>query len=407
MSMIWRLALRNIIRNLKRTFLTVLLISCSAAALIFTDGFMTGMSQNMVKSATRLYPGDGQIHHPKYLEGFDAEYNFKQGDILQRLTRQPLIEAATARTISSGMISSSANVLSIQAVGIMAQQEQKISKLKGAIIEGQYLSGQKKSDILIGYRLAKKLEVKLGDRLVLSLPQLNEGDINQELFRVSGIFRFNAKAMDENFIFLDILQAQNMMNAAGVIQEVAFNFIDPKNASNHQLTLWQEFESPTTQARGWDKIMPELASMLEMTNFSLLIIGFILFLIASLGVVNAMFMSIYERIWEIGVLKAIGTTQLSIFKLILAEGFLLALISAVCGTLMGITLNFIMMQVGVDYSEMEFSGVSVVEPIKTVIRSVQFFDIPIWVVVLTLLACVYPAWFASKIVPSEALHKSL
>jgi len=410
----YKLALRNLLRNPKRTFLTVFLIACSAAALIFTDGFMQGMGQNMVKSATRLFPGDGQIHHPQYLNTLDSKYGFELTDTLSVLAKQKEVESVTARTISTGMVSSSANVLPVQVIGIMPERETSVSKIPQSIIQGDYLpssqTGTKanaKKNILIGYGLAKKLEAKLGDRIVLSLPKLNDGDISQELFRISGIFKFNSKTMDEGFIFIPIHVAQTLMGVDDYVQEVAFNFVDASVAQDESLALWQLFDKEKMLAQSWAQLIPELASMLTMTDFSLLIIAVILFIIAALGVVNAMFMSIYERIWELGVLKAIGTQSYSIFNMIMVEGLLIGLFSAVLGVILGVGLNYVVGINGIDYSQMEFSGVTLVEPVKTIIRTYQYMNIPFFVVCLTLLASCYPAWFASRLVPSQALHKSL
>jgi ABC-type lipoprotein release transport system permease subunit len=416
MFLVYKLALRNLLRNPKRTFLTVFLIACSAAALIFTDGFMQGMGQNMVKSATRLFPGDGQIHHPKYLNTLDSKYGFELGTTLTVLAEQPDIQTVTARTISSGMVSSSANVLAVQVIGIMPKLESQVSKISQSIIAGEYFksadnfNGEESSagkSILVGHGLAKKLEAKLGDRVVLSLPKIDDGDISQELFRISGIFKFNSKMMDEGFIFVPLNVAQTLMGKPGFVQEVAFNFTDASLAQKENHPVWQLFNKQSMLAQSWAQLIPELASMLTMTDFSLLIIGVILFIIASLGVVNAMFMSIYERIWELGVLKAIGTRSFSIFRMIMIEGVLIAIFSALLGTALGLGLNYYVGINGIDYSQMEFSGVSLVEPVKTIIRPYQYLDIPFFVVCLTLLSTCYPAWFASRIVPSRALHKSL
>ena len=408
MALIWKLSLRNILRNPKRSLLTVLLISCSLAALMFTDGYIVGMSRDMIKSATRLFPGDGQIHHPEYLSGYESDYRLADGDALvQQLIVQPEIEAATARAISPAMIASSSNVLSVQMFGINAQTEAQLSKITSSILDGAYLTGQNKAEILIGYRLANKLAVTLGDRLVLSVPQVDSGEISQDLFRVSGIFRFNTKAMDESMVFINLTQAQHMLNQGSAVQEVAFNFHDPSLASDDQLPFWQRYHNDQQEALGWPHILPQLSSMLGIMDYSLALMGFILFIIAALGVINAMFMSIYERIWEFGVIKAIGTTPQSIFLLILTEGLILALLSVIIGLILGLCINGWFSIVGIDYSQMEFSGVALVEPTKTIIRPLQYIQLPIWVIALTLLACIYPAVFAARIVPTRALHKSL
>ncbi|AJQ92090.1 ABC transporter permease [Gynuella sunshinyii] len=407
MQLIWKLSLRNILRNPKRSLLTALLISCSLAALIFTDGYIIGLSQDMIKSATRLFPGDGQIHHPEYLAGYEADNRLTDPGLIQQLRQRPEVEAATERAISAAMIASTGNVRSVQMIGIDATSEAQVSKITQSIIEGAYLTGANPQEILLGYRLASKMEVSLGDKIVLSVPQVDGGDISQNLFRVSGIFRFNSKAMDENMVFINLGDAQRMLNQGTDVQEIAFNFHDPALASQDDLPLWQAFSGDRSQAQGWPHILPQLSSMLGMMDYSLALMGTILFIIAALGVINAMFMSIYERMWEFGVIKAIGTTPQNIFLLILVEGLLLALLSVIIGLILGLGINSWIGVVGIDYSQMEFSGVALVEPTKTIIRPLQYTQLPLWVVGLTLLACIYPALFAARIVPTQALHKSL
>ena len=417
--LIFKLAFRNILRNRKRTLLTVLLISFSLTALIFTDGYVVGMGQNMVKSATRLFPGDAQIHHPNFLLAFESKYHFDPGNQVQALQNEPEVDAATARVISPGMLSSSANVLSVQVYGINPITEARVSKLASAIVSGKYLSTQEQmadqgisprkfaTQIVLGHRLAENLEVELGDRLVLSVPQVEGGEVSQELFRVSGIFKFNTRSMDEVFVFIPIDRLQAMAGLSGQVHEIAVNLLDPKMASDASLSLWQKYTHAGQEFQGWAELLPQVHSMMEMMNYSLVIVGVILFVIASLGVINAMFMSIYERIWEFGVVKAIGTTPATIFNLILVEGLLIGLISVVVGAALGFGLNYWVSLEGLDYSDMEFSGVAIVEPVKTVLRSMQFTQLPLWVLFFTLVACLYPALFAARILPSRALHKSL
>lgn len=407
MQLFFKQATRNILRNKKRSFLTALLIAMSLMALAFTDGIMIGMSRNMIESATRLFSGDAQIHHPSFRQTNDPEFRFEQGDIVDRLTREPEIKAATARTLSPAMVSSSASVASVQAIGINPATEKTVSKIESSVISGHYLTGESETEIMLGYLLAEKLEVDLNDRIVLSVPRLDQSDISQELFRVSGIFRFNARMMDEGMIFIPLARSQHLMGTNDDIQEIAFNFVDPQQAQNHQLALWQKYTNDGMLAQGWDKLMPALSTMLGMLDYSLIIVGLILYVIVALGVINSTFMSIYERTWEFGVIKAIGTTPMQIFQLIMFEGLILAVISALAGLILGLAINYLVAIYGIDYSQMEFSGVTIVEPVRAVIRPMQYTQLPVLVVVLTLIACIYPAIYAARLVPNKALRKSM
>ena len=102
--------------------------------------------------------------------------------------------------------------------------------------------------------------------------------------------------------------------------------------------------------------MPDLAAILALTGYSLLIIGTILFVVATLGVINAMFMSIYERTYEFGVILAIGTRRTSVFNLILIEGFVLCLLALVLGAALGAGVTLWVGAIGIDYGSMDVSA---------------------------------------------------
>lgn len=409
MGLTWKLASRNIFRNKRRTFLTVMLLSFTLAALIFTDGFMSSMFDVMIKSSTRLYPGDGQIHQVDYLLERDGEKVIEDVQShMSKLKDSPDISGYTLRAMDFGMISSTANNLAVQVVGIDAQLEASVSKLALAVNEGSYLDNTgNPNQILIGDELAELLEVSLGDRLVVSVNNYETNDIDQRLFRVSGIFNLNASFLDKGLVFIQLPRMQEMMGIGDAVHEIAFNFFDESKSGESDLPLWAELSSDTTKAEGWKTLMPELASIMEMSQYSLLIIGAILFGVAVLGVINAMFMSIYERTYEFGVVLAIGTRRSSVFVLILAEGIVLGLMSLVVGSIMGALINVWVGAVGIDYSAMEIAGTSLAEVIRPANQINQFTVLPFAVFVMTCVACIYPAVHAARIVPAHALHKSL
>lgn len=146
---------------------------------------------------------------------------------------------------------------------------------------------------------------------------------------------------------------------------------------------------------------------MEMTSYTTVIIGVILFLLASLGVINSMFMSIYERIYEFGVIKAIGTKPSQIFQLVLCEAALLGILSCFFGAMAGYGLGSYFAENGIPIGRIEISGVILDGNVHTRISPSQFINYPIYVILLTIAAAVYPARFAAKIVPSIALQRTL
>lgn len=415
----YKLAIRNLFRNTRRTILTVMLIGFSLAALILTDAITGGMIKVMVESVTHTISGEAQIHRRGFRDNLDVDLYLENSKALEaQLAQDDRVKSFSPRVIAGGMISSSYNVTGGAVYGVDAEKEASVSKLKLAVVEGSYLSVRSTehstkhstkhaTEILIGKPMAELLEIGLGDRVVVTLAEADTGELTQALFRVSGIFFFGTREIDENMVFINIEKAREVINISDASHEIALLFQEPDVAATINQALLAELSHEETEALDWQNLFPEISSVLVMSDFSSFIVGSILFLLASLGVINSMFMSIYERIYEFGVAKAIGTKPIQLLQLVLLEGFLLALMSCVFGIVVGGGIGLYYETHGIPMGEFEFAGIAMNNSIPTVLSLEQFTQFPIYVILLTLVATLYPARFAANIVPSQALQKSL
>ena len=405
--LIFKLAFRNLFRNTRRTVLTSLLISSSLIVLILVDGLMHGMTNVMVGGITHTLEGEAQVARKGFRNDFEVEYTIDDpASVISQLEENKTLEGFGPRVIIGGMIASSYNTTGSLVYGVDAKQELKVSRISEAIIEGQYLSGEPR-EILIGKPMAELLEVELGDRLIITAATVDTNEITQELFRLSGIFEFGPEEMDKNLVFINLVKAQSVLGMQDNLNQIALRFIDPEDAKNKELPLFKQLTNEENEALGWLDLQPSIGAMIEMAGFSTAIVGAILFLLTSLGVINSMFMSIYERIYEFGVAKAIGTTPRQIIQLVLFEALLLALISCVFGLVIGYFLGDYFSIHGIPMGKMEVSGVLLDGNMYTQLMLYQFVNFPIYVTLLTLAAAIYPATFASRIVPTEALQRAL
>ena len=403
----FKLAFRNLFRNTRRTILTSLLISSSLIVLILVDGLMHGMTKVMVGGITHTLEGEAQVARKGFRNDFEVEYTIDDpASVVSQLKENKGLKGFGPRVIIGGMIASSYNTTGSLVYGVDAKQELKVSRISEAIIEGQYLSGEPR-EILIGKPMAELLEVELGDRLIITAATVDTNEITQELFRLSGIFEFGPEEMDKNLVFINLDKAQSVLGMQGNLHQIALRFTDPEDAKNKELPLFKQLTSEENEALGWLDLQPSIGAMIEMAGFSTAIVGAILFLLTSLGVINSMFMSIYERIYEFGVAKAIGTTPRQIILLVLFEALLLALTSCVFGLVIGYLLGDYFSIYGIPMGKMEVSGVLLDGNMYTQLMLYQFVNFPIYVTLLTLAAAIYPATFASRIVPTEALQRAL
>lgn len=402
-----KLAWRNLFRNTRRTVLTSLLISSSLIVLILVDGLVLGLVDVMAGGITHTLEGEAQVLHVGFRNNFDAEYTMDDpAPIIKELEQDNTVAGYAPRVIIGGMIASSYNTTGGLVYGVDHQQEIAVSRIRDAIISGNYLDGGDR-ELLMGSSMADLLEVKLGDRIVVTAAAVDNNDIAQELFRLSGIFEFGPEEMDKNLIFINLHKAQEVFGMTGRLHQIAIRFTDPELSKNPELPLFKKLTKDETEALGWLDLQPAIGSMIEMSQFSTAIVGAVLFLLTSLGVINSMFMSIYERIYEFGVAKAIGTRPMQIIQLVMYEALLLAIISCIFGLGLGYLFSDYFSANGIPMGKMEVSGIVVDGNMYTRIAGYQFVNFPIYITLLTLVAAIYPAIFASRIVPTQALQRAL
>lgn len=408
MWMFIKLAWRNIFRNKRRTIIAGMAIGIGLASLIFVDALWIGMESNMIKSATSSFLGEGQIHHIDFRETQEVEYTINNlDDILSQLSKEDIVKYYTRRTMAFAMISSPANVQSIIFVGINPVNEQNLSQLDEALVEGTFFKDSNERDLLIGSELANILEVSLRDRLVITVAQAKTGDLSQEMFRVSGIYHFNIPEMDKGMAFARLEKAQEMLALGSDVHEIALKFVDPSYGRDKTLDFWKKYSQNDNEAVGWTVLLPQLEAAFELSQFSTLITALILFGVVSLGIINTLFMSIHERMFEFGIIRAVGTRPFGVLRLILLEAGALAVISIILGNLLGFISTYLVSKIGIDYTGIEFVGVTFRELLYPVLKVQQFIIYPIWVFIFTIIAGLYPAVYAAKMSPAEAMRKSM
>jgi ABC-type lipoprotein release transport system permease subunit len=404
-----KLAWRNIFRNKRRTIISGLAIAIGLASLIYVDALYIGMKNNIVDNITKSFMSDGQIHRKGFRQRQEVELTINNiDDVIKNLKKEEIVNRFSVRAYGFSMISSSNNVGSVILVGIDPDKERYISQMDDAIIKGDYFKGEKGNQIIIGKKLAEILEVELGDRIVVTVAQANSSELSQELFRVSGIYFLNNPQFDKGMAFIKLGKARKMLNIGTGGHEIAIKLkkgIDRIHIE--KLSIWKKYSSKGNEAISWIGIMPQMKMMFEMTNLSLSLIGFILFAIVALVIINSLFMSIYERMFELGVLRAIGTRPSGAFKMIIFESGALAVFSIILGIVLGYLITLVFTKIGIDYTGIEMMGITIKNIIYPVIELRQFIIYPIIVFFITILVGIYPGIYAAKLQPAEALRKSL
>lgn len=402
-----KLAWRNLFRNKRRTLIAGLALGIGLAALIFVDALTIGMIDCMVRMATSSYLGEGQVMAGEFRSTQSVEDTLARAPaVLAALGTDRRVSGIAPRVLSLAMITSPANVSSVQLVGVSPEQERQLSKIDEAVDQGGFFTGADDRDIVIGVKLAELLEAGLGDRVVLTVAQAGSGDLSQELFRISGIYDIRDRALNGSLAFVRLGAAQRMLGIGQGIHQVALKFRDPRTASDTTLPFWGEYTRDGNVALAWGQLLPQLRSMIDLSGYATGFTVVILIGVVAFVILNTLFMSIFERMFEFGVLRALGTRPGGIARLILFEAGSLAIVSIVIGCAIALALTAVLSATGLDYSGTEFYGMAIRELIYPVVTVRQYTVFPLFILLFTVAIGIYPAIHAARIAPAQAMRKS-
>lgn len=402
-----KLAWRNMWRNWRRTVIALVAIVLGLILLLFFDGMITGSDQAIFGNAVRLYGGNIQIHAPGYRAkaGQLPMYPLDNADaVVQAASAQPQVVAAAKRINTGGIITSNEGSFPVTITGLEPAVEAPVSIQAENISQGRFLSTEEGDAIVIGQGLADLLKVNVGDRVKL-LGQSKRGQMRQRTMTIVGIYDLGMREAEERAVFLTLPEAQTLYNLRRQVTEVTVTLQDVGQEKKVLTSL--QASLPGVEVDSWQTLRPEIRETMQTKQVFTTVMGLVVVLIASIGILNLMMMAVFERTREMGVLAALGMKNRRIMGLFLLEGTLIGLIGTVIGCLMGLLLLGLVGQVGIDLSfasGMGEIGALMGDRLYPSVTPAGVISRGVAVALIAALASLYPAWQASRQEPAEALH---
>jgi ABC-type lipoprotein release transport system permease subunit len=400
----FRIGWRNIWRNGKRTWITVVAIALNTAILIASYGLMQGMMVDMVDNATRMVVGDAQVHAPDYQLDQSMYKSIAEPEKVLKAARQKGIDAA-ARSYGFGLVSSGSKSAGGIFWGVDPAAERKSFTLSRHMLKGKYLPGQPGKKIVLGQKLAKSLHADVGSEII-AVVQAADGSLGNELFTVCGILKVAGEKVDRGGAIIHRADFEELFVSGGRIHEIAMNAWG--KLTPEQVVVAVSAAAGDDEVKTWSQLMPMLAEMVKMMDVAIFIFGFVFFLAAGLGVMNTMLMATYERIREFGVLKALGCTPWRIMKNVSVEALVMAVFSSLAGAVIGVAAGLYFQKYGINLEVMAkdtitFSGVAF-NPLWRATMNLKIVLLPVVVMwIICVLAALYPAGKAARIKPVRAM----
>jgi ABC-type lipoprotein release transport system permease subunit len=400
-----KISWKNVWRNPVRSGVVITAVMLGIWAGIFIVGFTNGMSQQRLKDQLDTYTGHIQIHTPAFVNDKKVNQFIPDGDsVLAQIRKTPGVVAAIPHTIATGLASSSTNSYGSTIIGVNPKQELTVLTLPNKIVKGNFFKEDKRFPVVIGKSLAKRLNVHLGSKIVLTF-QDTTGNITASAFRIIGLYKTSNNTYDESHVFVRTGDLNNLLGTHDLIHEIVIKTVDAHQAP--VLTNQIQKEWPKLKVQSWQEVAPELRLLDSTIKLEIYIFMTILVLALALGIVNTMLMAILERTRELGMLMAVGMNKKRIFGMIVAETFFLSFIGAPLGIFFSwVTIN-LTGKFGINLSMVarglsQFGYGSIIYP---VLENNYYFHIALMMVVAALLSAIYPAIKALKLRPVQAIRK--
>ncbi|MBN1962641.1 MAG: ABC transporter permease [Deltaproteobacteria bacterium] len=406
-----RLAWRNLWRHRTRTIISGMAVSLSFASLLISFGVADANYVQLLRVAIKTAGGSVLIH----ADGWQQSH---ANDLLITSADQVTAAAETIKGVSSiipriivqGLLTSSRGAEPVQLFGIDSPAQAKLLDLSPYIMKGNFLEKEDKRALVIGEKLAKKLGVSLGDRIVMMASDIT-GEPARALFRVSGILEPRA-GIDTGVAFTSINAAAAAIGAKKAITEIGLVLDDDTQRAKviKQLQGLLNTQTQSLEFLPWEKALPDLLGAIQADKAFGWLYGLLVFLIMGFGIANTFLMSVLERVRELGLLSALGLTPIRTIRLILYEATVLTAVSVVIGYALALAMHGYLSSIGIDVAaisnmQIELAGVTIEDMhIRSVIDPMRWGLGGIGVVLIVLLSACYPAMRAAKLDPIIAMR---
>ena len=401
----FKIAWRNIWRNKLRSSVVIAAVTVGLFGGLASTGIMKGMVIDLVESAIHSQVSDIQIHNEKFVQNNEVQYLINHSSqLLDSITLLPTVVGASQRSMAYGMASTASKGLGVMIFGVEPEVEKTVTDIFEKIKtgDGQYFESGKRNRIIIGEKLAKKLNAKLKSKIILTF-QDYEGNLSGASFKVEGIFKTQNSTFDEANVFVKKTDLDKLL-------------LLPKNTS-HEIAVLLENEdqtkataievkkiAPDYLVEDWTEIDPYLNMSYSMTSFMLLIFMSIIMLALGFAIVNTMLMVVLERTKELGMIMAIGMNRYKVFSMIMWETSMLALVGGALGIFLTAIFTWHFGKVGIDISSVGegFEAVGYSSVLYPFLDFMDYVEVVILVMITGLIASIFPTIRALKMKPAEA-----
>jgi len=385
------------------TYISIGGVTIGVAALIIVLSVMNGFEQEV---RSRLIGADAHLR----LRKFFMQPITRTDSLLTLLNATPHVTGASPAIYAQGLIRKQDQQSPAVIKGIDLASVDGVSDLKSKMVLGSLDFSDREIDgvmlpgIVLGRYLADGISaLSIGDLVIVaSIPEDGGLFAQPRLMRfyVAGLAEMGYYEYDKVFSYISIESAQKLFGLGQGVSWIEVKLDDYNKAFSLAGQLEEKLGYPYT-IQTWYDLHRSLFSWMEIEKWGSFIILSLIIMVAAFNIISSLIMVTMEKTREIGILKSMGASSASIMKIFLFEGFLVGLIGTVLGSLIGYTVVLL---------QKEFEIISlppdvyVISALPVVMQWFDFVSIAAVAMLLSVVAAVYPAYKASRLIPVEAIR---
>ncbi|MFA5339888.1 MAG: lipoprotein-releasing ABC transporter permease subunit [Candidatus Omnitrophota bacterium] len=368
------------------SLISVLGVAVGVCALIVVIGVMTGFDNEL---RDKIIGANSHIIVEQ--EGGIED----SAALIKKIKTEPHVVSASPFLDGQALIRAKDTMQGVSIRGIVSADEARVSKLGSYVMSGS-MSALKGGGMLIGTEMARRFGLRLGDTVSVLSPL----DGSSKDFKVAGTFNSGYYEYDSSLAFIDLRDAQELFGAEGKVGGIGIRIDDELLAPQVRVRLQKELGFPF-YVKTWIDLNRSLFSALKLEKLAMFWILALIVTVACFNIAATMIMVVMEKTKDIGILKAIGAANNSIRLIFTLQGFIVGAIGTALGVAGGLGLGYLLEK---------YQFIKLPRDIYYIDRfpvDIQYTDVAAIVVAalaISLLACLYPAWQASRLNPVDALR---
>jgi len=407
-----KLGLKNLTRQKRRNFITILVIAFAFFIFLFLDSLMEGMTEMSFNNIKNYDTGSIQVAHPAYWEDKDKlpleNLIYLNQEMEESINNMDGVSGVSPELRFKASLNNGIDEIDVQGVGISIEKYNDVFATQNHVVEGSmFVPGESKA--VIGVGLAELMDLKVNDYITL-LVRTKEDTFNTIDLEIAGLLYTPNPIINNGIVFVPLDIARQALNVENGISMMAVKIKKDKeiNLTIDRINQIFQEKNMNINAYSWEESAKTVIAIRTAEDAETAVILIIILTIGMIGIINNVILSSLERTREIGMMKALGMREWEIVSVFMVEATGIGILGGLAGCLLGAVGVWWIVEIGYDLSyiggDMSSYGIPIIDKVYGAWNFSSFVFIFFFGIVVALISSIIPSYWAAHKDPVKAIY---